>query len=305
VIFEGTALVPGSCGELVQGTLDSVNFHVTCPVNLFSKVRVSLKPYTRRLFFPSVRVKTGRAVRNLLDALGYSEMGGIIEVSSPIPLGKGMASSTADIAAACYAVAAALGVEISSELVKQIALSLEPSDGIFLPGISLFDHVQGRLVEYLGEALPLGILALDPGGCVDTLEFNNRADLPYYNRINEPEVRKGLELVKKGIQAKDPHLLGEGATISACANQRILPKPRLQELIDFVLARGAYGVNVAHSGTIVGVLLPLGEERNKAWEEEISQRFPEFRRFYPLRLVSGGPRYLGKVKKRVKEFHEI
>jgi L-threonine kinase len=300
VIFEGTALMPGSCGELIQGTLDSVNFHVTCPVNLFSKVKVSLKPFTKRLFFPPSRVKTARAVRILLDALGYPEMGGIIEVSSAIPLGKGMASSTADIAAACYAVAAALRIEISSELVQQVALSIEPSDGIFLPGISLFDHVRGRLAEHLGEALPLGILALDPGGSVDTLEFNKRSDLPYYNRINELEVRKGLELVRKGLQTKDPRLLGEGATISTCANQKILPKPRIYELIDFVIARGAYGVNVAHSGTVVGILLPLGEEENRTWNEEISQKFPEFRRFYRLRLVSGGPRCLGKVRKRGK-----
>jgi len=34
--------VPGTCGELVQGIKENKNFHITCPVNLFSYVSASL-----------------------------------------------------------------------------------------------------------------------------------------------------------------------------------------------------------------------------------------------------------------------
>lgn len=300
MILKGTAYVPGSCGELVQGTLDGINFHITCPVNRYSKVTISLDPSLKKLFFPSTRPKTARAVRKMLDILGYPTLGGIIEISSSLPIGKGMASSTADITAACYAVASILQVKVELNKIAQIALSLEPSDGTFLSGIYLFDHVKGQICEHLGEPFPLGIIALDFGGIIDTIEFNQRSDLFYYNHINEPQIKKALEMVKSGLIQKDPYLLGKGTTLSALVNQKIILRPYLDKLIDFVTVRGAYGVNIAHSGTVVGILVPPGEEKNYNICQEILKYFPKVKKIYPLRLTPGGPRYLGKVKKEGK-----
>ena len=39
-----TAKVPGSCGELVQGTVQGIPFLVTCPVNLYTRVTISDTP---------------------------------------------------------------------------------------------------------------------------------------------------------------------------------------------------------------------------------------------------------------------
>ncbi len=297
MILQGTALMPGSCGELVQGTLQGVNFLVTCPVNWFSRVTVHIGPSLKDAY-PAGRSKTARAVRKLLDWCGCEDFGAVIEVASTIPVGKGMASSTADLAAGCYAVAAALGIRPDPALIARIALSIEPSDGTFLPGIALFDHVRGRLREGLGNPLSLGILVLDFGGRVDTLEFNRRPDLRDLNRENEPQVERALDLVRQGLLQGDPVLLGQGATMSALAHQRILPKPRLEELIDFTGRLGAYGVNVAHSGTVTGVLVAPGMERDCGFTCRILERFPEVKACYPLRLVGGGPRFPGKISGR-------
>jgi L-threonine kinase len=335
MIWRGTALVPGTCGELLQGTLSGVNFLVTCPVNWFSRVTVAIDlgaagtsgaprpptgarrgrcawerrpgrgglvvhhapaPGGPRIDFPAERIKTARAVRRTLDREGYPGLGAIIEVASSLPIGNGMGSSTADLTAACYAVAAALNRRLTPEAVAEIALSIEPSDGSFSPGITLIDHVEGRLFARIGEPFPLGLLALDFGGAVDTMEFHRRTDLAGLNAANEPAIRRALQLVRDGFQRQDPRCLGEGATLSALANQSILPKPHLEAIIDHVLARGAYGVNIAHSGTVVGILLPPGRESDEQLIGSLRTRWPEIRDHYPLRLTGGGPRYPGRIR---------
>ncbi len=293
-MFRASCRVPGSCGELVQGTIGGVNFHVTCPVNLYSRVEVWLDPGCPALSCPPDRPKTRAAVLRTLELLGRPGLGGEVRVFSLLPPGKGMASSTADLAAACYATAAALGVTLREEELVPLLLSLEPSDGVFLPGIWLFDHVRGRIRTYLGEPLPLGLLALDFGGSVDTLEFNRRPDLPQLNRANEQYTAEALALVREGLARGDARLVGEGATLSARANQKILPRPYLEELVSFARRVGAYGVNVAHSGTVAGLLLPPGEEARPELHRALKEAFPEVRALWPLRLVSGGPRFAGE-----------
>ncbi len=307
MILQGTALVPGTCGELVQGTLSGKNFLITCPVNWYSRVTVKIgRPAERRtgrapgagcrILFPADRIKTAQAVRKALDREGRPDLGAVIDVASSLPVGKGMGSSTADLSAACFAVAAALGRRLSPEAVAEIALSIEPSDATFSRGIVLFDHVEGQIYERLGEPIPIGLLALDFGGAVDTLEFHRRSDLAILNAANETAVSRALELVRDGLRRQDPARLGEGATMSALANQRVLPKPGLEAIIDYAMAQGAYGVNVAHSGTVVGVLLPLGREAEERLIRDLGRMFPEIERFYSLRLTGGGPRYPGEVR---------
>lgn len=287
-ILQGSAAIPGSCGELVQGTIGGTNFLVSCPVNWYSYVRVRIGPSLED-DFPQNRLKTYQAVRKMLNIYDYPGYGAVLEVDSSIPMGKGMASSTADMAAGCFAVAAALKVAPDPHKIAAITLSIEPSDAVSFPGIVLFDHIQGRLYEELGSPLPLGIIALDFGGAVDTMEFNRRDDLRLWNSLNECEVGQALELVKAGISGKDPVLLGRGATLSALVNQRILPKPCLEELIDFTSKHGVYGVNAAHSGTVVGVLVPLGMEVEHSFVSAILKQFPEVKFCCSLRLVGGGP----------------
>jgi L-threonine kinase len=303
VILEGSAVVPGSCGELVQGTSGGTNFLVSCPVNWYSRVTVRLGTSQEDLY-PKNRSKTYLAIRKMLDLYGYSGYGVIIDVTSSLPVGKGMASSTADLTAGCFAAAIAMKITPDLNEIATIALAIEPSDATFFPGVALFDHVRGLLYQDLGKAVPLGIIALDFGGVVDTLAFNNRCDLPSRNSSNESKTGQAMELVKAGIARKDPVLLGRGATLSALTNQGILHKPRLEELIDFAMSHGAYGVNVAHSGTVAGVLVPPGRESDTFLVKSIAKHFPAVRKYYPLRLVGGGPRYTGMIHRRDGEYSE-
>ncbi|MEK7847568.1 MAG: hypothetical protein AAB270_01450, partial [Chloroflexota bacterium] len=312
----GTVLMPGTCGELVQGTLEGVPFHVSCPIDLFARVSVEIHPFDELLrqaqdavrASPSQREwpgvsgpddcpKAQAAVRACLASLGLPRTGirGKLQITSSLPRGKGMASSTADVAGAILATAEALGREIDTQEVARLAVAVEPTDGSLFPGIALFAHRGGSLYQDLGPPLPLSILALDCGGEVDTLAFNAVDRRPLLRRL-EPQTTAALEMVRQGLALRDIVLLGEGATLSAVANQEVLYKPQLEAVMKLSREIGALGVNVGHSGTIIGVLLAPDAALADA-EAYLKKKLPGLGRVYRCHLIGGGPLEGGPSKK--------
>ena len=49
------------------------------------------------------------------------------------------------------------------------------------------------------------------------------------------------------------HKIGKASTFSSLANESIHKKEGLAKIIEISKNYGAYGVNVAHSGTVVGI----------------------------------------------------
>ncbi|BAS29330.1 GHMP family kinase ATP-binding protein [Limnochorda pilosa] len=101
------ASAPGTCGELVQGTLRGEPFLVSCPISWRACARVVLRR-ERGLCVsgPRGRWKSLRAVRAALRLLGVEDVRAELSLSSPLPVGKGMGSSTAEVLAAAAATAA-------------------------------------------------------------------------------------------------------------------------------------------------------------------------------------------------------
>lgn len=254
----GTASSPGTCGELVQGRFPGgEDFLVTFPVNLWSRVQVEPVFTSPKIQCdPAGKRKTQKAVRKVLDYLGFPEYGATIRVQSDIPEGKGMASSTADITAACCAAAASLGVTLTPDEISRIAIAIEPCDGLMYPGVVCYNHCKGTLIESLGALPPTDILIVDPGGGIDTLSFNR---IPKgYSEEELATLQDAYDLVRMGIIQKDRDKIGMGAVKSARVNQRLLPKPELEKLIGIAERSGASGVCTAHSGTITGLLYKPG-----------------------------------------------
>ena len=283
-----TARAPGSCGGLVQGTMDGAHFHVTCPIDRYATAAVELSDGgTGAVRGPLTGPKARRAVSLTLEALGRGGLDATVALEGSLPRGKGMASSTADVVAAAAATGAALGVRLSPGQLAAIALRVEPSDGVMLGGIGLFDHRTGAIQRSLGPAPRMRVLVLDFGGTVDTVAFNEVDRFDALRRL-EPRWREALDLVEEGVRAGDPYLVGEGATLSALTHDRVVPNPRLHEVLALSKSVGAVGVNVAHSGTVLGLLLGHSEERaheaaRRAWEA-----LPGLRSVRPQRLVGGG-----------------
>jgi uncharacterized protein involved in propanediol utilization len=264
----GTARAPGTCGELLQGQFHPAeDFLVTLPVDIWSQVQVEIYPGPPTVTStPPHKTKTRQAVRKTLDLYGRVQFGAHVNVDSALAEGKGLASSTADITAACLATARAVGVSISPEQISAIAGQIEPSDGIMYPGVVCYNHRTCRLIETLGTPPPLQALIVDPGGCVDTVAFNR---LPKrYTADEMTALAAAYDTLKTGLRTGDMSRIGKAATISARINQRFLYNPLLESLVAIGREHRAYGVCVAHSGTVAGIL--FGAQAGDAVEQAIA-----------------------------------
>ena len=282
-----TASAPGSCGELAQGMLRGEYFLVSCPIDMRSAASVALTPGSGDIRAPASAPKARRAIALTLAHFGISDMDVRLSLQNPLPRGKGMASSTADIAAAIAATAAALSAPMPPALIAQIALRIEPSDGVLLPGIALFDHKRGNLAHTIGDPSPMRVLALDFGGGVDTLAFN-RVNRDLALKRLQPAFKEALALIKQGIRSGSPADIGAGATLSALTNQPLLYKPQLDATLRLAREIGGLGVNAAHSGAMLGILLPDDPELAAHAETRARQHLRGVQRIYNRRIIGGG-----------------
>lgn len=287
LLGSATVRAPGVCGELAQGVIEGIHFLVTCPIDFYSRVKVDLYSDGPGVEAPEDCEKAAAAVRRTLSQLKSAKVRARLTVHSPIPRGKGMGSSSADLAAAIAATGLALGEELTPYQIAQIALSIEPTDGIMIPGVALFDHRAGIIRESLGPPPPMEIVALDLGGTVDTVQFNMVDRFGRWQAVGE-QTTEALRLLRQGISDQDPVLVGQGASISAQASQNVLAKPRLAEVKEFAESVGAVGINVGHSGTIMGVLLDARERRGKSTYHKAIEAFPDADSVYHFRLLGGG-----------------
>ena len=298
IIGTATALAPGTCGELVQGMIGGVNFLVTCPINQFSRATVTLRKGGADELAHRVRgvdhlPKTRQAVATTLPLLeksaGCSDLAAEVSVANPIPPGKGMGSSSADITAAVWAAGRAAGVTLPPETIADIALAVEPTDGVMFPGIARFDHREGRIAESLGMPPPLEVIVVDRGGQVDTLEFN-QVDRTEKWRSVSYATDQALELVREGIRRSDAELVGRGATISARAGRPADSALLVERAAEFAGEIGAVGVNAAHSGTVVGILLDARKRHSKPALRRAREAFPDAAAVQHFRVIGGGVR---------------
>ncbi|MBE0446614.1 MAG: hypothetical protein IBX64_00620 [Actinobacteria bacterium] len=277
--------MPGSCGELVQGTIDGIDLHITCPVSMYSLASAS-RLRGGGLKIPENLDKTALAVGKVLELIGGG-YGIEIDVKSELPRGKGMASSTADIAAAVAATYSLLRKDIRPEDIANVALSIEPTDGTFFKGIVAFDHKYGRRFEPIGEAPPIEIIVLEPPEVIDTITFNRERKA--IKEMDEVLVKEAFEMAVEGIKTSNIRLVGKAATISAIHNQKILPKKALGDIIDICRRKGGIGVNVAHSGTVAGMMVEKGFGRRLF--ERTAHYMPGSWDAYLVSMVDGGLRH--------------
>lgn len=224
-----TVKMRGTCGELAQGFWRGEPLLVTCPIEKFSTCTVSDE-------FAGVEGLGSKSLAMLdkvLKLFNVTDFNFGVRLSSELPIGKGMASSSADIAAVAQAVALSLGKNLSPAELGKLCAAIEPTDGIFYSGVVAMNPLTGRLVKKIRLPEKFLIAVFDFGGTVDTLTFNRRSDfvIPTLDDVFD------FALTEK----------------SALANQIVLPKRGLHELIIFAKELGAVAVNVAHSGTVAGI----------------------------------------------------
>jgi len=221
--------------------------------------------YTHARFHPdgtgSLRVspphkkKALRAMELTLARLGASDFSGTLIIESTVPEAKGCGSSTADCVAAVRACADALSRILSEEEVARLVVEAEIASGnLMFHRAVLFAHREGEVLEdYSGRQPRLEVLGIDtrPDGVVETLKF---PPAEYSWRQNQTFCMLTGAL-RRAMKKHDVGLLGRVATASASVNQEFLPKPMFKELNEIVDDVGALGLAVAHTGTVLSILL--------------------------------------------------
>lgn len=250
-------------GELLQGVFEGANGRlkrvlVSIPCAIF-KSEVSFTPdgSDSVKVEPKWKVKTHRAVDLALGTMGKrKKVGGRLQIHSNIPIGWGLGSSTSDVTAAIRAIADALGQNLSPRGIAALAVRAETACDatMFDEQLVLFAQREGIVIEDFSTSLPrLAILGFntDPHEeGVDTVDFSPAR----YSWWEIEAFRPMVGLLRRAVDLRSPQLLGQVASASATINQRYLPKPHFQQLKAISEEVGALGLQVAHTGTIAGLL---------------------------------------------------
>jgi uncharacterized protein involved in propanediol utilization len=244
----------GTFGELVQGALppDGRHFLISLPIARGSSALFSPEPGRPLCVQPGDRTKSRTLAERML-ALHGLEPAGLLTVDCDLPVGKGMASSSADLVASARAVADAFGLEPTAEDIEDLIREIEPTDGVMYDGAVAYLYREVRLLAGLGPLPALTIVGMDEGGTVDTVEFNKKPKMFSSRQMGEYEFMFGE--ASDAVKCGDVWTLGRLATRSAELNQRFHPKRLFTRAVELSRQAGALGVVAAHSGTAVGVLL--------------------------------------------------
>lgn len=285
-----TVKTPGSCGELIQGFYGQQEMLISYPINLYSEVKF--------VFNSKVVEPRGRKAQQAIDCF-FSET--LVDrslyesyslcVKTNIPIGKGMASSTADIAGILYGLYYLYELPLTESKLAELCCRIEPTDSTIFNKLTLFDHINGEEIESYDWNIKCDVLILEPEYQINTSDFRN-AKKEQLSKKNHDS--NALNLFRRAIKEKSIALLCESTYLSAIENQELLEKPYLNEIIEVVDTFGCYGINVAHSGSVVAILFDQHKLNiNKLLEAlEYSKCLTYYKKQYITKMITGGSEIL-------------
>ncbi|RFU82502.1 GHMP kinase [Streptomyces triticagri] len=266
----GTGHAPCHHGEILQGVFRDaegrpcpglVTLPMSEPGSSAEFVRDAGRAPGELEVRPADRTKALRAASLTLAALAATEpelplCGGRLTIRSGVPLGLGMGSSSSDVIASVRAVADAFGRRLAPAAIARLAVRAELACDPLMHDRrpQLFAQREGQVIEVFGEALPPIVVvgcALGGGAPVDTLSLPetryDRADVRHFERLRRQ--------LRRAVAQRNPALLGAVATASARVGQQRLRHGEFGTLTRVAARHGALGVQIAHSGSVAGLLL--------------------------------------------------
>lgn len=247
-------ICPASCGEFVQGILDKEEYLSSYAIDMFSIATIEEKKSDVNLG-PN---KSRKAIEKVFEKFNIplKESRNIsLDIDSNISVGKGMASSTADIGATIRATLSLLNKKLNNEEISYIASEIEPTDSILLYENSIFNPINGNVKSYLSPLEKAKVIILEPDEILETSLIRSNPSYLEKKLENRDIIKKSFNLLEEGLYKNDLKIIGKACTLSSLANENILKKPYLNEIVDISEKMDAYGVNIAHSGTVIGMLV--------------------------------------------------
>lgn len=281
-------MCPASCGEFVQGIIDDEEYLCSYAIDMYSKVYIEEKLIDINLG----RRKSRLAIEKVFEKFNLPKKytkNISLNIDSKIPVGKGMASSTADIGATIKATLSLIDKDLSSEEICKLAAEIEPTDSIFIDKNSIFNPLSGTVIKYLGNLTNAKVIILEPNKMLDTMKIRLRKDYNTLKIENREIIKRSFAILEEGIKSDNLSLVGEACTLSSLANENIEKKEYLSEIIKISKKCGAYGVNIAHSGTVIGILIDKFMDDKKIIDVLCESNIDSvYNKIYTLNIINGG-----------------
>ena len=152
----------------------------------------------------------------------------------------------------------------------------------------IFNPLTADIKKYLGGINDTKVVILEPNDILNTKLIRTMPNYKMYKMQNKEIIKKSFDLLDEGLAKKDLNLIGRACTYSGLANENIHQKPFLKDIIEVSDKFGCYGVNIAHSGTVVGILMhkEMDDKRIIQYlkENEISQYY---KKIYTSDIIDG------------------
>lgn len=155
------------------------------------------------------------------------------------------------------AVGSAHGRAFTPAETEDFLRGIEPADGVMYDEIVAFHHREVRLGRRLGVLPPLTVVAHDEGGQVDTVAHNRGARA--IDAADREEYARLLDRLTDAVARGDLAEVGAVATRSAEMNAHRRRRAGFAELHALCREVDGLGLVLAHSGTMLGVLLEAND----------------------------------------------
>lgn len=287
--MEHFGICPASCGELIQGQLEHQEFLSSYCVGLYS--RATIKECTSHKPLHHIYPKATKAMTQVFRNFGQEKSleRVSLELISNIPRSKGMASSSADIGAVIGACSSYLGFDIDPQTASEIAADIEPTDSIFFQDLVVMDPLRGKIIKNLKMPRNLKTIILEPPAKINTLETRKNPEYRNFKKDHIAEYKQMLKDFESACMNNDMDMFGKAINKSSSINDRLLPKPYLELITGLSMSFGAYAVNVAHSGSIIGIIIDCADDEERYRNEFIKNGLGKyFGRIYCLPIIKGG-----------------
>jgi uncharacterized protein involved in propanediol utilization len=288
--------IGGKVGEWVQGvdqTGDPIIYSLAVTKSPFRTRTVVERSDVLSVVIHSEKpldhVKTRRAILAFADAYGFAhDCNYRIVIDGSPPRGKGLGSSSIDIASALLGVKKQRALNLSRTDLYRVMCKVERSDYLFEPQSIVAANPLDGSHSLIAHAPECSILAWDtePLKCVETDALRH---LDQSRRPFEREYRDIFAMIETG----DTSLILQAATRSAEINNRLLPKAGFETALKLVKKSGDIGLAAAHTGTWLGFVLPRPIDESA--RRLISEFFTGSLRRRPTLFETGGPGDMGSV----------
>lgn len=282
-----TVKTPGTCGEYIQGWYDGNPCLVSSPIDRYS--RILIEEGSGNL--DTLKPKTQKLVEAVFRRFGIPEQEAEhlhVTMTSEIPLEKGMASSTADIAGMAAGLSAYFNLGLTPETIGTLCSSIEPSDNLMFERLNLFNHINGSVLTEFDGTVAADILIVDFHGGIDTMTFNETQD--DYGPQDLAVFAEIVAQFEQGVRTNSLKDIGAACTKSAILNQKRLKKNYLDCLIGLSRDFGGLGTVIGHSGTVIGIMYDNDDFQEEAFRKAFKKFVPDsvYAEIYLNRLIPGG-----------------